>query len=388
MTTTLGRTAGTTLRFGALRAMDRFDVFLVLPALLLVAFGLILIDSGSRQWYEGPFLSFQNPVAKQALFAAIGVIAMFAFSQFDYHRLTHYWWLLYGTAIFLLIAVLVIGPTQFGSTRWFDLGPIQVQPSEFAKLATIVTMAKFFSDRGGDARDVRSLLLSLAITLPVLGLVFIEPDLGTSIVFAAIWLGMVAVAGVSRGHLLVLGAICVALLPFAWTFAVADYQVERISVLFDPYEDQGGLGAGYNNIQGELAVGSGQVFGKGLGNGDQTQLSFLKVPTKDFIFSVLAEELGFVGALALFGCFVLLLMRGIRAADLAGDVQGQLIAVGIVVLILMQAFINIAVNLGLFPVTGIPLPFVSQGGSSLVTLFVSLGILQSIVIRHRAYRQN
>lgn len=389
MTTTLGRAGTTGLRLGTLRVrgMDRFDFLLVLPAIALVGLGLLLIDSGSRQWYEGPFLSWQNPVAKQALFAALGLVAMLAFSQFDYHRLTHYWWLLYGVSIALLIAVLVIGPSQFGSTRWFDLGPIQVQPSEFAKLATIVTMAKFFSERGGDARDVRSLLISLAITLPVLGLVFIEPDLGTSIVFAAIWLGMVTVAGVSRSHLLVLAAICVAILPFVWTFAVADYQVERISVLLDPYEDQQGLGAGYNNIQGELAVGSGQWLGKGLGNGDQTQLSFLKVPTKDFIFSVLAEELGFVGALALFACFVLLLLRGIRVADLAGDVQGQLIAVGIVVLILMQAFINIAVNLGIFPVTGIPLPFVSQGGSSLVSLFASLGILQSIVIRHRAYRQ-
>ncbi len=313
---------------------------------------------------------------------------MLVASRFDYHHLTHYWWLLYIISIVSLIGILFIGQTQFGSTRWFNVGPIQVQPSEFAKLATIVAMARYFQDRGGDAKDLRSLMISLAIVVPIAGLVFIEPDLGTSIVFGAIWLGMVTVAGVNRNHLIVLGALFVAVLPFVWAFAVADYQVERISVLIDPYEDQAGLGAGYNNIQSELAIGSGGAWGKGLRNGDQTQLEYLKVPTKDFVFSVLAEEFGFAGALTLFALFVLLLWRAIRVAGLAGDPAGQLMAVGIVILILMQAFINLAVNLSLFPVTGIPLPFVSQGGSSLVSLFVSLGILQSIVMRHRAYRQS
>jgi rod shape determining protein RodA len=153
----------------------------------------------------------------------------------------------------------------------------------------------------------------------------------------------------------------------------------------DPNEDP--LDAGYNVIQSQIAVGSGQWTGKGLTNGAQTQLRYLKVPTKDFIFSVLGEELGFAGAMGLFALFIFLLMRGVRAAQIAGDTAGQLVAVGIVMLILMQTFINIAVNVSLFPVTGIPLPFVSQGGSSLVSLFMSLGILQSIIMRHRAYRQ-
>jgi rod shape determining protein RodA len=182
-----------------------------------------------------------------------------------------------------------------------------------------------------------------------------------------------------------MGALFVALLPFVWTFAIADYQVERVSVLVDSQQDP--LGASYNVNQSKIAVGSGQITGKGLTHGQQTQLRYLKVPTKDFIFSVLGEELGFLGAMVLFGLFILLLMRGIRAAQIAGDTAGQLVAVGIVMLILMQTFINVAVNLSIFPVTGIPLPFVSQGGSSLVSLFISLGILQSIVMRHRAYRQ-
>jgi rod shape determining protein RodA len=204
-------------------------------------------------------------------------------------------------------------------------------------------------------------------------------------VFLSIWLGVVIIAGVSRRHLLVMGAVGLAALPFIWTFAVADYQIERISILVDPEEDP--LDSGYNVIQSRIAVGSGGLFGKGLGNGEQTQLEYLKIPTKDFIFSVLGEELGFTGAMALFALFILLLMRMIRAAQIAGDISGQLIAVGVVILILMQTFINIAVNVSLFPVTGIPLPFVSQGGSSLLTVFLAIGILQSIIMRHRAYRQ-
>lgn len=374
-------------RPSAFRGWDRFDYVLTLSALGLVAYGLVLIYSASSQEYAGPTMSFANPVIKQAVFVVASIVAMLVVSKVDYHYLTHYSWSLYGLGLISLVAILLLGHSAYGSTRWFNVGPIQVQPSEFAKLATLLLLAQYFSEHGGDAKDLRTLVISLAIVTPVTLLVFIQPDLGTSIVFLSIWLGVVVVAGANRNHLLVLGALCIAVLPFVWTFAVADYQIERISVLIDPYEDQGGLGAGYNNIQSEVAVGSGGLFGKGLKNGGQTQFGYLKVPTKDFIFSVLGEEFGFVGALLLFGLFIVFLMRGIRVAQIAGDTAGQLIAVGIVVLILMQAFINIAVNLSIFPVTGIPLPFVSQGGSSLMSLFISVGILQSIIMRHRAYRQ-
>jgi rod shape determining protein RodA len=386
MSTTFGRT-DTLRRSGAFGGWDRFDYIMVFSAIGLVIFGLLLIYSGSRNVYEGPTFSIANPVMKQAMFAIVGIILMLVISRFDYHYLTHYWWVLYGGSIAVLIGVYLFGQTEFGATRWFEFGPIQLQPSEFAKIAVIVTMAHFFHQWGGDAKELKPFLLSLAIAMPVVGLVFIQPDLGTSLIFLSIWLGVVVVAGVSRNHLLVLGALCIAALPFAWAFVVEDYQVERISVLINPYEDRGGLGAGYNPIQAEIAVGSGGLTGKGLTNGEQTQLDYLKVPTRDFIFSVLAEEMGFVGAMGLFSLYVLVLMRGIRAAQIAGDAIGQLIAVGIVIMIMMQAFINIAVNLGIFPVTGLPLPFVSQGGSSLVSLFLALGVLQSIIMRHRAYRQ-
>lgn len=369
----------------AFRGWDRFDYLLLVTSAMLVVYGLVLIHSASSTTFDGPLTSFVNPVARQALFAIISLGIMFAISQLDYHYLTHYAWLLYGIGILALIAVLLFGNEEYGSTRWFDLGIIQVQPSEFAKLATILLLARYFSEHGGDARELRALVMSLIIVVPAALLVFIEPDLGTSVVFGAIWLGVVIIAGVNRGHLLVLGAAFFAVLPFAWTFALDDYQVERISVLVNP--DESPLDAGYNVIQSQIAVGSGQIFGKGLMNGEQTQLRYLKVPTKDFIFSVLGEELGFAGALALFLLFIVLLMRIIRAAQIAGDAAGQLIAVGVAMLILMQAFINIAVNVSIFPVTGIPLPFLSQGGSSLMSMFIALGIVQSIIIRHRAYRQ-
>jgi rod shape determining protein RodA len=367
------------------RGWDRFDYVLMLSAVLLVVYGFLLIYSGSVQSVDAPLTSFEHPVTKQIVFAIIGFGAMLAFSKLDYHYLTHYSWLFYAAGLFSLVLVLAFGVTVGGSTRWFNVGPIQIQPSEFGKLATILVLARYFSEHGGDARELKPLIVSLSIVVPAMLLVFIQPDLGTAIVFGAIWLGVVLVAGVNRRHLLVMAAAGLALLPFVWTFAVEDYQIGRIDALVNPEEDP--LGESYNNTQSRIAVGSGQLFGKGFTNGEQTQLRYLKVPTKDFIFSVLGEEFGFVGALALFGLFIVLLMRGIRAAQIAGDTAGQLVAVGIVVLILMQTFINIAVNVGLFPVTGIPLPLVSQGGSSLVSIFVSIGILQSIIMRHRSYRQ-
>lgn len=358
---------------------------MVLAAFGLVAFGLALIHSSAHGVYSGPFASFQNPVVKQAIFALLGIGAMVVASRTDYHRLTYFSWIGYVGVIVALIAVLVVGTTTAGSTRWFDLGIVQLQPSEIAKLVVILCLARLFDTTDLQHRHVRIFLISLAVVAPVAGLVFIEPDLGTAVMFGAIWAGMVVVARIRTNLLIMVIGLGVAALPFVATFALADYQVDRIAALVDPYEDA--QGEGYNNIQSQIAIGSGQMFGKGLANGEQTQYSFLKVPTSDFIFSVLGEELGFVGAMALFALLILLLMRAIRAAQIASDVQGQLIAAGIAVMILSQAFINIAVNLSLFPVTGIPLPFVSQGGSSIVTMFISLGLLQSIIMRHRTYRQ-
>jgi rod shape determining protein RodA len=214
-------------------------------------------------------------------------------------------------------------------------------------------------------------------------MVFAQPDLGSSVVFAAIWLGMITVAGADWRHILGLITACLIAIPFAFLGLVNDYQRERIALWLDPASDP--LGAGFQALQARIGIGSGGLFGKGLTQGTQTQLEYLRTQTTDYIFSVLGEELGFVGAVILIALFALLLWRGIRAAELSRDMFGRLLAAGIVTSILVQTFINIGVNVGLLPVTGIPLPFVSQGGSSLITLFIALGILQSILLRHRPF---
>jgi rod shape determining protein RodA len=192
---------------------------------------------------------------------------------------------------------------------------------------------------------------------------------------------MVIMAGADMRHVLGSIGMVIAALPFAIIAVITDYQRERISLFLDPTRDA--LGAGFNVLQAEISVGSGGWLGKGLGDGTQTQLNYLRTQTTDYVFSVLGEELGFVGAMVLFALFILLLFRGLRAASISQDVFGRMIAVGIVIFILFQAFINIGVNIRLFPVTGIPLPFISAGGSSLVTVFIAIGLLESVVLRHR-----
>jgi rod shape determining protein RodA len=216
--------------------------------------------------------------------------------------------------------------------------------------------------------------------LPAL-LVFAEPDLGSAGIFLMIWLGMVIMAGCDMRHVLGLLGMLIALSPFALIAIVTDYQRERISLFLDPSSDS--MGSGFNILQAEISVGSGGLFGKGLTHGTQTQLDYLRTQTTDYVFSVLGEELGFIGAMILFALFILLLMRGLRAAAISTDSFGRLVAVGVVIFILFQAFINIGVNIRLFPVTGIPLPFISQGGSSLITVFIAIGLLESVIVRHR-----
>ena len=200
-------------------------------------------------------------------------------------------------------------------------------------------------------------------------------------IFLLIWFGMVVMAGCDPRHILGTIGMVIAMLPFALIAVVTDYQRERVSTFLDPTQDP--LGSGFNILQAEISIGSGGLLGKGLTHGTQTQLDYLRTQTTDYIFSVLGEELGFIGALLLFGLFIVLLWRGLRAAALCRDDFGRSIAVGVVIFILFQVFINVGVNIRLFPVTGIPLPFISQGGSSLVTVFIAIGLIESVLIRHR-----
>ncbi len=366
-----------------LRLRD-FDPILLLAALARVALGTLLIYSGSLNRFGPPDgLDFSHPVVRQATFASVGLFLALVIARIDYRILGTLSVGLYIASIATLVFVLVVGEAAYGSRRWILVGDTPVQPSEIAKLVVIIVVAKYLADHQESIGSLRVLLTSLAITAVPAALVFAEPDLGSAVIFAAVWLGMVTVAGARWRHLLGLLGTAIVSVPFVFIGLVTDYQRERIALWLNPGSDP--QGAGFNILQGKISIGSGGIFGKGLTEGGQTQLDYLRTETTDYVFSVLGEELGFVGALVLFALFIVLLWRALRVAELSPDLFGRLLATGMVIFILLQTFINVGVNVGLLPVTGIPLPFVSQGGSSLITLFIGLGILQSILLRHRPF---
>ena len=362
------------------RALRHFDLVLVILAVALVAYGAVLIYSASLSAYpEG--ITPGHPVVKQVVFAILGLGISLGIAWLDYRMWGQMAPALYLLAVFMLGAVLVVGDSAYGSTRWFSVGGQQVQASEIAKVLVIITLARFMADNQHRMGDIRIFATTLGMAALPAGLVLIEPDMGTALVFGATWMGMVLVAGAPVRYVGVLVGLAVSLIPFAALAVMGDYQRERFATWIDPNHDP--LGGGFNILQGEIGIGSGGIFGKGLTHGSQTQLDFLQTSTTDYIFSVLGEELGLMGAVILFALFTLLLFRGIRAASMSQDQYGRLLATGIVIMILFQTFINVAVNIRLLPVTGIPLPFVSQGGSSLIMLFGAVGLIESVVIRHR-----
>ena len=362
------------------RAARHFDYLLLLFAGGLVAFGGMLIYSAHLSAYpEGVTLS--HPLTKQLIFAALGVCFTIAIAWLDYRVFGQMAVGLYVIAILMLIAVLFIGESAYGSRRWFTFAGQQIQASEIAKLFVIVALARYLADRQQRIQEVQVFAISLAMAALPAALVLAEPDMGTAMVFGAVWIGMALMAGAPARHVLTLVGLTVSMVPFAMLVVLGEYQRERIRLFFDPNSDP--LGGGYNIRQAENAIGSGGLFGRGITEGPQTQLDFLQTSTTDYVFAVLGEETGLLGAVILLALFTALMFRGIRAASLSRDQFGRLIATGIVIMILFQVFINIAVNIRLVPVTGIPLPFVSQGGSSLITLFAALGLLEGIVLRHR-----
>jgi rod shape determining protein RodA len=363
------------------RSVRHLDPWIVLVGLALTGFGALLIYSASLTSYPDGIKGLSHPAVRHLTFAALGLLVMGLMAWLDYRLLGQITPTLYAVALVLLVGVLVVGTETYGAQRWLNFAGLSIQASEVAKLLVIIVLAKYLADRQPEIGQLRTFLGSLAIVAVPTGLVFLEPDLGTAIIFGAAWLGMAAVAGVRPKHILVFLTTLALSTPFVVVGLMGDYQRERIATFLNPALDP--LGAGYNIIQAEISVASGGFFGKGLTEGTQTQLDYLQTPTRDYIFSVLGEELGLVGALLLFALFAFLLFRGLRAASLARDPFGRLIATGIVIMILFQVFINVAVNIRLLPVTGIPLPFISEGGSSILMLFLALGLLESILLRHK-----
>lgn len=363
------------------RTQRAFDPWLVGVSLMLAGLGMALIYSGSLARAGEPVAVLRGPVAKQVVFLGIGLALMVVCARVDYRAWRAFALPLYGGALAALAVVLVLGSDEFGSRRWISVAGIQLQPSEPAKLLTIILLAKVIAAAGGTSLRGRMFLLTLGLAAFPALLVFKEPDLGTSLVFIAAWLGMVYIGGARGRHLGLLAGVAAVALPFVMLVAIHGYQKERLQVFFEPEHDP--LGTGFNINQAAISIGSGGWFGKGLTHGTQTQLDFLRTQTTDYVFSVLGEELGFAGAMLLFALFLVLLIRGLRVAMTAQDEFGRLVATGIVVMVLTQVFINVGVNVRLFPVTGIPLPFISQGGSSLMTMFMAVGLLQSIHARRR-----
>jgi rod shape determining protein RodA len=360
------------------RLWRNFDVPLLLLTMGIAALGIALIYSASFSAEAGELLRERN-FFRQAVFALSGLLILLLTASIDYHLLEHFHWLIYVATVGLLGLVVVIGQVGFGAQSWLSLRHA-VQPSELAKVLLIVVLAKYLADHQEQRQRLDWLLLSALLAAPLVFLVYRQPDVGTATVLVAIWLGMVFAAGVPLLHFALLGVGIGAIGPLVW-FSLKDYMRQRILVFVNPASDVSGIS--YNAQQARISIGSGGWFGKGFLHGTQSQLYFLRVRHTDYVFSVLCEELGFVGALILLLLLLLLLWRILRAGRLAQDAFGRLIACGVATMIFFQSFVNIAVNVGLLPVTGLTLPLVSYGGSSLWTTLFGLGLVESVVMRHK-----
>lgn len=371
------------------RLLRNLDYTLIIAVALIIGLGLITISSASSANADGRVSFFSGTVNRQMISVALGAVAMGIIVFLRYEDLAKYRRLLYVVNIAMLAAVLIVGFTAMGAQRWIQIGGFQFQPSEFAKLITIITLADFIAAREGQLSRFRDLLPVFAyVGVPML-LILMQPDLGTTLVFIAITIGMLFVAG-ARPLLLggltaagfggVIAWICVHLRYGIW-IPLEKYQIDRLTIFLNPWSDW--AGAGYNMIQSQIAIGAGGLWGKGLYNGTQNQLNFLPEQHTDFIFSVLAEETGFVGVMIVLTLYFVVLYRGLSIAAQARDLFGTLLATGIVSMLVFQILVNIGMSSGIMPVTGITLPLFSYGGTSMITTLAAIGILLNVWLRRR-----
>lgn len=353
--------------------------------LLGVVFAILVVGVLSIYSVTDTETSRSTPLyVKQFVWICAGAVAFLLMLLIDYHKLARYAGPIYVLALVLLLIVLVAGKASRGSQRWISLGLFAVQPSEFAKLALILVLASYYAHRPREGW-VRRVLVPGLITLPGFLLILKQPDLGSSLSFVAIYVSVVLVIGIRR-QALGLGVLFgLMLFPFAWGGmweSLHDYQRERLLTFIDPTYDL--EGKGYHGLQSRIAVGSGELLGKGLQGGTQTQFKFLPEGHTDFVFAVFAEEWGFVGAMLLLLLFLALILLGVDIAMKARDLLGSLIAVGVVAMIGFCIVVNIGMTLGLFPIVGIPLPLMSYGGSITVTTLTALGLLMNVKKRRSA----
>jgi len=346
------------------------------------ALGLLMIFSATRGAEQPSDYSF---LSRQILFIVLGVAAMVVTALFDYRKLRDYAPFLYGGAMVLLLAVLVVGSSRRGTQGWFQMGPFQLQPSELAKLALIVAFAYLAAQFRHDV-DLRRFGALLGVCLVPMALVMLQPDLGTALVSAAVTVALLVVAGCRSRHLFALGAGGVLAIALVLQSGVLDqYQKDRLTT-FISQDDSVEVAAqakeaAYNLNQSKIAIGSGGLWGKGLFQGTQTRLGNVPEQHTDFIFTAVGEELGLMGAASLLGVFSLMVWRIWRTAHLASDEFGSLLCAGVLAMFVFQIFENVGMTMGIMPITGIPLPFMSYGGSATVTSFMAVGLVLNVHMR-------
>jgi len=355
-----------------------YDVQLAIYALLLAGLGLAMSYSSTVVTGVSPLDPSSN-FLRGLVWSVIAVVVFVLATLFDYKWLKTFVWPIYFVNLGLLALSLVIGTGIGGSARWIAIGPLQFQFSELAKILMIVVLANYLAARHDRLGSIRVILGACVLMVPTWILVMLQPDLGTSLVLAAILAGMLFMSGASMKWLTIMAGLVIAMIPIAWTYILRDYQKQRLTSFLNPASDP--QGSGYQLLQSQIAVGSGGVFGKGLTNGTQDTLAFLPVGDTDFAFARLAEELGFIGAILVFALFIVLLWRVLMAGYRSQDRFGTIFAAGIGSMLLFQLVVNVGMVIGLLPITGIPLPFITRGGASLISLAIGLGILQSINIR-------
>jgi rod shape determining protein RodA len=360
--------------------LREIDYILLVAVLLLVAVGFLVIYSATR---ANTSLNGGDPfyfVKKQGLWVLMGFAGFILLINIDYRALERFYQHIYMVNILSLGAVMVMGGISGGAQRWLSFGGMRLQPSEFAKLAIIITLAHLLA-RESEPIDLWKVAASaIHVGIPMI-LVLRQPDLGTAIVFVAIFFGMLYMAGAPKRILagfLVAGLFASLL---AYFFVLEPYQKKRLVSFLNPAEDP--LGVGYNVIQSKIAIGSGQILGKGPFAGTQIQLSFLPARHTDFIFSVVGEEFGFIGAIFVLALYSVLIWRAFLIVGAAKDEFGRLMATGITCAFIFQIFVNIGMTMGIMPVTGIPLPFLSYGGSATLTNLISIALLTNIGMRRR-----
>lgn len=359
------------------RVFKHFDIPLLVAGCLLSFLGLVLLYASS----QGSDLSL---FYRQALFLGAGFACYIFFSWYDYHRLAKSNRLFYVVLVGLLVYVLFFTREIRGSSRWIELGFFNFQPAEFAKIVIIVGLSRWLYLRRGEINSWKNILLTAVFTGIPAALILFEPDLGSTIILVGIWAGTITVSWINKKYILGIFLIGLVLAGVTWQFFLEDFQRQRIQVFLDPGLDP--KGRGYNVRQAIIAVGSGELFGRGLGRGLQSQLKFLPERQTDFIFATAAEEIGFVGSVVMLSIYALLLTRLWRIHMRARDELGRYIASGVFFMFFFQVVINIGMNIGLLPVTGIPLPFLSYGGSSLIVVLIGLGIAQNVALQSRALR--